>query len=140
MTGELVLNPHRFFAFSMGEAGRIGRMRGEFQTAQFPRISVQTNPSPTTNVVPPLPVGRGYSIDFIHLSLQSRFSKGMLLPACSFKIPLIRGEDPSVAKMFRKQHLGKHPQDPLADLGTFASTDAFGATLEEIFGEAEKMP
>ena len=30
----------------------------------------------------------------------------VLLPAVGFKIPLIRGEDPSVAKMFRKQHEG----------------------------------
>jgi hypothetical protein len=33
---------------------------------KFPRVSVQDNPSPTTCVVPPLPMGEGFwVIDFI---------------------------------------------------------------------------
>ena len=40
---------------------------GPLQTAQFPRFSVQIIPSPTTDVVPPLPLGEGFQwIDFIY--------------------------------------------------------------------------
>ena len=38
-----------------GEGGRIGRMRGFLQTDQFPRFSVQINPSPTIFDGPPSP-------------------------------------------------------------------------------------
>ena len=42
-------------------------MRGYCKLSNFLAFSVQNNPSPTTNVVPPLPVRRGFLvIDFIY--------------------------------------------------------------------------
>ncbi|MGA0907678.1 MAG: hypothetical protein ACO3S7_16800, partial [bacterium] len=45
----------RFFAFSFGEKVAESRMRGHFKLLNFLAFSVQINPSPTTDVVPPLP-------------------------------------------------------------------------------------
>ncbi len=51
----LVLDAGIHFTFSIGEKVAESRMRGYFKLLNFLAFSVHKIPSPTTDVVPPLP-------------------------------------------------------------------------------------
>ena len=52
-----------FFTFSFGEKVAESRMRGYFKLLIFLIFLVQSIPSPTTDAVPPLQVGRGFLVN-----------------------------------------------------------------------------
>ena len=86
MMVRLVLNaPPSHFACSCVENVAESRMRGYFKLTNFLAFSLQSIPSPTTDVVPPLPLGEGFQYaDFIDENILTEETKSTQILCFSF--------------------------------------------------------